>query len=191
MTHVLNDTKSVLDYADHGMQKALDAIRHEFQSIRTGRASVALVEGVHVDCYNSSMPLKGVASITTPDAKTIMITPWDQSVIGAIEKAILASGLGLTPNNDGHAIRISVPPLTQERREELDKLIRRVAEDGRVSIRNIRHEANEAVKKLEKDKKVSEDISKVTQKKVQELTDKFVKLVDETLTKKEHEIKEV
>jgi ribosome recycling factor len=173
------------------MQKSLEAIRHELQTIRTGRASVALVEGIHVECYNASMPLKGVASIATPDAKTILITPWDPSTLGAIEKGILASGLGLTPNNDGHAVRIVIPALTQERRVELDKLIRKVAEEGRVSIRTIRQEANETIKKLEKAKTISEDISRGTQKKVQDLTDKYTKLVDEALTKKEHEIKEV
>ena len=191
MTQTLNDTKAVLDHAEHGMQKALEAIRHEFQSIRTGRASIALVEGIHVDCYNSSMPLKGVASITTPDAKTVLIQPWDPSILSAIERAISTSGLGLVPNNDGRTIRIQIPPLTQERRAELDRLLRKVAEEGRVSVRNIRHESNEAVKKLERAKTIGEDISKVTQKKIQDFTDKYIKLIDEALGKKEHEIQEV
>ena len=187
----LNDSKSILDHSEQRMLKALDAMRHEFQSLRTGRASSALVEGVHVECYNATMPLKGIASITTPDAKTILIQPWDPSSLGAIEKAISTSGLGLVPNNDGRTIRIQIPPLTQERRLELDRLLRKVAEEGRVSVRNIRHEANESIKKLERAKTISEDISRVTQKKTQDLTDKYIKLIDEALAKKEHEIKEV
>lgn len=191
MTQTLNDTKSILDFSEQKMQKAVEAIRHEFQTMRTGRASVALVEGLHVDCYNASMPLKGVASITVPDPKTILIQPWDPSTLSAIEKAINTSGLGLVPNNDGRTIRIQIPPLTQERRAELDRLLRKVAEDGRVSVRTTRHDANEAVKKLEKAKTIGEDDSKIVQKKIQDLTDKYIKLIDEALAKKEHELKEV
>ncbi len=188
MTQTFNDTKSILSDAEHRMQKAVDVTRQEFQSIRTGRATTALVEGVQVEYYGSKMALKGIAAITTPDAKTIVIQPWDAGAVSAVERAILASGLGLTPNNDGHMIRIQIPPLTQERRQELDKLVRKTAEDGRVAIRNIRHEANESVKKLEKSKVISEDISRGTQKRVQESTDKFVKLIDESLAKKENEL---
>ncbi|OGW87923.1 MAG: ribosome recycling factor [Omnitrophica bacterium RIFCSPLOWO2_01_FULL_45_10b] len=187
----INHTKPILDDAEHKMQKALEATRQEFQNLHTGRASVALVEGIKVDYYNTITPLKGVASLSTPDTKTIVIQPWDASALGIIEKAISVSGLGLVPNNDGKVIRIKMPQLTEERRTELDKLIRKVAEEGRVSIRNLRHEANEAIKKLEKTSAVGEDISKSTQKKVQELTDRYIKLIDEALAKKELEIKQV
>ena len=186
-----NQTKTVLDDADRKMQKALEALRQEFHNLHTGRASVTLVENVKVDFYNNISPLKGLASISTPDAKTLAIQPWDMSSLSAIEKAISISGLGLVPNNDGKVIRLKMPELTQERRVELDRLIRKIAEENRVSIRNIRHEANDAVKKLEKSAAVSEDISKGTQKKVQELTDKYIKLIDEALAKKEQEIKQV
>ena len=191
MTQTIDPSKSILTDAEHRMQKALDATRHEFQSLHTGRASIALVEGIRVDYYNNMTPLKGMASISTPDTKTIVIQPWDMSALAAIEKAISTSGLGLVPNNDGRLIRIKMPALTEERRVELDKLIRKHAEEGRVSIRNIRHEANEAIRKLEKAKTIGEDISKGNQKKVQDLTDKYIKLIDEVLAKKEHEIKEV
>jgi len=187
----LNTTKNVLDETEKKMLKSLEAIRQEFQNLHTGRASVTLIENVKVDYYNNISPLKGLASISTPDAKTLVIQPWDISSLSAIEKAISTSGLGLVPNNDGKVIRLKMPELTQERRVELDRLIRKIAEEGRVSIRNIRHEANDAVKKLEKAATISEDISKGTQKKVQELTDKYIKLIDEALAKKEQDIKQV
>lgn len=191
MVQVANNTKSVQDDAERRMHKALDSTTQEFHSLHTGRASVALVENIKVDYYNTITALKGLAAITTPDAKTIQIQPWDASSLSAIEKAISVSGLGLVPNNDGRVVRIKMPELTQERRNELDKLIRKIAEDGRISIRNIRHEANESIKKLEKAATIGEDMSKTAQKKIQELTDKFIKLIDEALQKKEHDIKQV
>ncbi len=187
----LTSTKSILDETSRRMQKAVDATRNEFHNLRTGRASITLVETIQVECYGAASPLKSIASISTPDSKTIAIQPWDPSLVGVIEKGILKAELGLTPMNDGKVIRVKIPSLTDERRRELDKLIRKAAEDGRVSVRNIRHEANEAVKRLEKAKAISEDESRTVQKKVQDLTDKFTKLVDEALTKKEQEIKEV
>ena len=191
MVQTADHTKSIMSDAEHKMQKTLDAMRQEFQSLHTGRASVALVEGVKVDFYGAITPLKGVASISTPDAKTIVIQPWDVSVLSAVEKAISVSGLGLVPNNDGKVIRIQMPQLTEERRTELDKLIRKYAEEGRVSVRNVRHEANDGIKKLERAGTLGEDVSKVAQKKVQDLTDKYIKLIDEALAKKENEIKQV
>ena len=191
MVQTLNQTKPALDDAEQRMQKALDATRQEFHNLHTGRASVTLVEGLKVDYYGTITPLKGLASLSTPDSKTLQIQPWDVSALSAIEKAIQTSGLGLVPHNDGKLIRIPMPQLTQERRAELDKLIRKFAEEGRVSIRNIRHEANEKIKKLEKAGTVGEDVSKVAQKKVQDLTDRYIALLDEALTKKEHEIKQV
>ncbi len=191
MVQTANNPKAVQDDAEHRMLKALESTRQEFHSLHTGRASVALVENIKVDYYNTITALKGLAAITTPDAKTVSIQPWDVSALSAIEKAISVSGLGLTPNNDGKVIRIKMPELTQERRNELDKLIRKIAEEGRVSIRNIRHEANDSIKKLEKTAIIGEDISKSAQKKIQELTDKYIKLIDESLQKKELEIKQV
>ena len=187
----LTSTKAILDETSNRMQKALDSIKGEFHNLRTGRASITMVELLQVDSYGSVMPLKSLASLSTPDSKTIVIQPWDPSIIGSIEKAIQKSELGLTPLSDGKVIRVKIPALTEERRKELDKIIRKVAEDGRVSIRNIRHEANEATKRLEKAKTIGEDESRGIQKKIQELTDKFVKLIDETLAKKESELKEV
>lgn len=187
----MNTTNNILNETDKKMQKALEAIRQEFHNLHTGRASVTLIENVKVDYYNNLSPLKGLASISAPDAKTLVIQPWDVSALSAIEKAISTSGLGLVPNNDGKVIRLKMPELTQERRVELDRLIRKIAEEGRISIRNIRHEANDAIRKLEKAGTIGEDVSRGNQKKVQELTDKYIKLIDETLAKKEQEIKQV
>lgn len=191
MVQAFNNPKAIQDDAERKMHKALESTTQEFHSLHTGRASVALVENIKVDYYNTITALKGLAGITTPDAKTVSIQPWDSSALSAIEKAISVSGLGLTPNNDGKVIRIKMPELTQERRAELDRLVRKFAEEGRISIRNIRHEANESIKKLEKAGTIGEDISRTAQKKIQDITDKFIKLVDEALQKKEHEIKQV
>lgn len=182
------DTKKLTEETKKKMAKSVEATKKEFQNIRTGRASIALVEGIVVDYYNTPTPLKAVANISTPDPKTIAIQPWDQSVIGEIEKGILKSGLGLTPINDGRVVRMQIPPLTDERRQELTKLVRKVAEEGRVSIRNARHEGIEQTKKLEKAKTVAEDISHMTQKEIQKLTDSFITQVDEALKQKEAEI---
>ena len=191
MVQTIDHTKPILTDTENKMQKSVEAVRQEMHSLHTGRASVALVEGIKVDYYNTITPLKGVASISTPDSKTIVIQPWDASALSAIEKGISISGLGLVANNDGRVIRIQMPALTQERRVELDKLVRKIAEEGRVSIRTVRHEANDGIKKLEKAGTLGEDVSKVAQKKVQDLTDKYIKLVDEALAKKELEIKQV
>lgn len=182
------DTKKIVEETKKKMMKAVEVTKKEFQNIRTGRASTTLVEGVLVDYYNTPTPLKGVANISTPDAKTISIQPWDASIIGEIERAILKSGLGLTPINDGKIVRMQIPSLTDERREELSRLVKKVAEEGRVSVRNARHEAIEAVKKMEKAKQVPEDISHNTQKEIQKVTDGFVAQVDEALKHKETEI---
>jgi len=170
------------------MEKALEITKKEFKNIRTGRASIGLVEGIQVDYYNTPTPLKGMATISTPDAKTIAIQPWDPSVIADIERAILKSSLGLTPINDGKVIRMSIPPLTDERRQDLTKVVRKVAEEGRVSVRNARHEGIEHVKKLEKAKSIPEDKSHASQKDIQKVTDKYIAMVDESLKEKEAEI---
>jgi ribosome recycling factor len=183
-----SELNQILEEMSRKMTKAVEATKREFQNIRTGRASVALVEGIQVDYYNTSTPLKGLGSISTPDPKTIAIQPWDPSAIPDIEKAILKSGLGLTPLNDGRVLRIQVPSLTQERREELSKLVKRLAEEGRVSVRNARHEGIEHVKKLEKTKAIPEDISHSAQKDAQKVTDKFISQIEEALKQKESEI---
>lgn len=173
------------------MHKAVEAVDHEFNSLRTGRASVALVDGVQVDAYGSKMPIKQMATVATPDSRTIVITPFDKNQMGAIEKAILASNIGMTPNNDGKVIRLTVPALTEERRKDLVKLAKKMAEDGRVAIRNIRRHANEDIKKTEKSHEISEDDRDKANHKVQEMTDKFIKEVDDLLVRKEKEIMEV
>ncbi len=182
------DSRKIVDDMQKNMARAVDATRKEFKNIRTGRASIALVEGVIVNYYDTPTPLKGLANISTPDPKTIMITPWDVSGIAEIEKAIMKSDLGLNPMNDGKVVRIQIPSLTEERREELTKVIRRVAEEGRVSVRNSRHEAIEQIKKLEKSKVLAEDLSHAAQKEIQKFTDKFVSEVDDALKHKEQEI---
>ena len=185
------EIRKILDEAQRKMEKALGLTRKEFQDIRTGCASINLVEGLQVDYYNTPTSLKGLATISTPDARTIQIQPWDVSILGEIERSILKSDLGLTPMNDGKIIRIQIPPLTEERRAELAKVIRRVAEEGRVAVRNIRHEAIETIKGLEKSKKISEDESHHGQKEVQKLTDRFIGEVDTAVAKKEQEIKHI
>ena len=188
MAEIVTDVKKIVEETKKKMAKALDATKKEFQNIRTGRASIALVEGIQVDYYNTPTPLKGVANISTPDPKTISIQPWDPSIIGEIERSILKSGLGLTPINDGKIVRMQIPPLTEERREELTKIVKKVAEEGRVSIRNARHEGIETVKKFEKSKAIPEDISHTSQKEIQKVTDSFIVQVDEALKSKESEI---
>lgn len=187
----LKSIKSIQDELQNRMNKALDAVRREFQNLRTGRANVTLIENLEVQYYGTSTPLKGLANLSTPDFKSILIQPWDVNAVAEIEKAIKKSELGLNPHVDGKVIRVPVPPLTEERRNEISKLIKKIAEEGRVSIRNVRHEANEAVKRLEKDKLIAEDEMFKTQKEVQKLTDKFIENIDQLLAKKEQEIKEV
>jgi ribosome recycling factor len=185
------EIRKIMDETQRKMDKALAMTRKEFQDIRTGRASIGLVEHLNVDYYNTPTPLKGLASITIPDARTIQIQPWDISILGELERSILKSDLGLTPMNDGKVIRIQIPPLTDERRLDLTKVIKRVAEEGRVSIRNVRHEAIEAIKALEKKKTISEDESHHGQKEVQKLTDRFIADADQAVAKKEAEIKTI
>jgi ribosome recycling factor len=184
----ITDVKKLAEETKRRMVKSLEVTKKEFQNIRTGRASIALVEGISVNYYNTPTPIKNLGTISTPDARTIQIQPWDISAVAEIEKAILKSDLGLTPANDGKILRIQIPGLTDERRQELTKVIRRVAEEGRISIRNARHEAIEQVKKLEKAKAVPEDMSHVSQKEVQKFTDQFIEQLDEALKHKETEI---
>jgi len=181
-------TKDIIHDTEQKMKKTVEATQREFSTIRTGRASSAIVEGVKVDYYGTPTPLRQVAAVSTPDARLIVIQPWDKNVLADIEKAILKSDIGITPTNDGKLIRLSVPPLTQERRAELDKILKKIAEDGRVSIRTARHAAVESVRKLEKDKLATEDERFKTQEDIQKLTDKYIKEIDNLLAAKEKEI---
>lgn len=173
------------------MKKCLENLEREFHSIHTGRANPALVENVQVEAYGSAVPLKQVASISIPEARTILIQPWDKSTLGAIEKGIMAANLGFTPNNDGRLIRINIPSPTEERRREYVKLAKQMAEDARIAIRNVRRKHKDEVKKLEKEHKISEDEMYADIDKIQELTDKYIEKVDEDLKEKEEEIMEV
>ena len=172
------------------MGKTVEALKREFRRIRTGRASPALLEGIRVDCYETQMPLEQVASISVPESRLIAIQPWDQSIIGNIEKAILKSELGLNPMNDGKIVRISIPPLTEERRKELAKLARKMAEESKIAIRNHRRESNEYLKELKKEKEISEDEQYRAQDEVQQITDDFSKKIDGVTEDKEKEIME-
>ena len=170
------------------MDNTIDALKKEFKKIRTGRASTALLEGIKVDCYETQMPLEQVASLSVPESRLITIKPWDQSIIGEIEKSILKSELGLTPMNDGKIIRISIPPLTEERRRELAKLAKKMAEEAKISIRNHRREANELFKELKNEKEISEDEMYKCQEQVQDTTNEFTQKIDEVTAEKEKEI---
>ena len=172
------------------MEKTVDALKKDFNRIRTGRASTALLDGIKIDCYDTQMPIDQVSSISVPESRLIVIQPWDQTIIGDIEKGILKSELGLTPMNDGKIIRIAIPPLTEERRKELAKLARKMAEDNKISIRNHRREANEMFKELKNEKEISEDEMHKAYNDVQKITDDFIKKIDEITAEKEKEIVE-
>jgi len=183
--------KSLLKDIDKRMKQAVNVVREELSHVRTGRASPALVENIPVDYYGSVVELKQIASITTPDAKTILIQPWDKNALNAIEKAIWKSELGLNPTVDSTIIRIVLPPLTEERRKEIAKMAKKLVEEGKIAIRNLRREANEEIKKLEKDGKISEDEEKATQAEVQKMTDEHINELDGLWEKKEKEIMSV
>ncbi|MCR2805045.1 ribosome recycling factor [Paenibacillus soyae] len=182
--------QSIKKNAEERMEKAIGALRRDLSTLRAGKASPALLDRVQVEYYGAMTPLNQLANINTPDSRTLMIQPWDKSSVAAIEKAILKSDLGLTPSNDGSAIRISVPPLTEERRAELVKTSKKFGEDAKVAIRNIRRDANDDVKKLEKTD-ISEDESRRHQEDIQKTTDKYIAEVDKVLSAKEKEIMEV
>jgi ribosome recycling factor len=175
------------DVEDH-MQKAVEATQRSFNTIRTGRANSSLLDKIVVEYYGAPTPLKQMANISTPDASTIQIQPYDRSSLNIIEKAISLSDIGLTPNNDGSNIRLNIPPLTSDRRKELVKLAAKYAEEGKVSVRNIRRDGVDAVKKQEKAKEISEDESKDLQDKIQKLTDKYTAEVERVLADKEKDI---
>jgi ribosome recycling factor len=176
---------------DGGIAKAHDSLKKELSKVRTGRANLALIDGVRVDYYGTMTPLNQVASCSTPDARLIVIKPWEKKLCGAIEEAVRKAELGVNPSSDGEVVRIPIPALTEERRRDLTKVVKRMAEDAKVAIRNVRREANEMLKEYAKSGDITEDDEKQGQKKVQENVDKGVAKVDEILAKKEAEIMEV
>jgi len=180
--------QNILKDVETRMAAAIDTLARELAAVRTGRASAALLEGIRVDYYGTPTPVAQMASVTVPDARTLMVQPWDATQLKAIEKAIIASDLGLTPSNDGKAIRLTLPTPTEERRKQLAKSVGKIAEDSRVAIRNLRREANEKLKALAKDKQVSEDEERRGHDQIQKATDKYIAKVDELLKKKEQEI---
>lgn len=173
------------------MERSIEAFRKELGKVRTGRASFSLLDGVKVDYYGTPTPLQQVGTLSVPESRLITVTPWDTKMIGPIEKAIQGSGLGLNPSTDGKTVRIPIPPLTEERRRELAKVVRKMAEDARVAVRNVRREAIEKLKDREKKKEISEDVVKRGQERIQKETDAHVKKIDEILKSKEQEILEV
>jgi ribosome recycling factor len=184
MKDVLKDTRD-------RMQKSVESIKNEFRTLRTGRASAALFEKIRVDYYGQMTPLSQVSNISIPEARLVVIQPWDKNLIGEIEKAIQKSELSLNPSNDGKVIRLSIPPLTEQRRKDLVKVAKNTAENGRVAVRNIRRDAIDSLKELEKEKLISEDERKNGEQEIQKLTDEHVKIIGELLDEKEQVIMEV
>ncbi|HEU4370019.1 MAG TPA: ribosome recycling factor [Methylomirabilota bacterium] len=182
--------QTVLKDVDTRMNAALDALSREFATVRTGRASTALLDAIRVDYYGTPTPINQMASVSTPDARTLVVQPWEAGQLGAIEKAIMKSDLGIQPVNDGKLIRLTMPAPTEERRKQLVKTVAKMAEDARVAVRNVRREANEKLKTAAKDKKapLSEDEERRAHDQVQKTTDRFIARVDELLKKKEQEI---
>ncbi len=184
------DLKTILHETEEKMRKSIEAVGREFVHVRTGRAHPSLIEGIHIDYYGTPTMVKQIASISVPDARLLVIQPWDATAIPEIEKAITKANIGITPVNDGKVIRLSIPHLSKERREELKKQAKDIAEDGRVSLRTIRRDEIERVKQLEKDSKISEDDRFKAQEEIQKITDRYIAKVDETLKVKDKELDE-
>jgi ribosome recycling factor len=182
--------QEIVRKADQDMKRTIDALGKHFSGVRTGRASLALLDGILVDYHGSMMPLNQVANLATPERRLMTIQPWEPGMVPVIEKAILKSDLGITPASDGKIIRLAIPALTEERRKELVKVVHKMAEESRVAIRNLRRDANEALKKQEKAKTISEDDHRKGSDQIQDLTNKMIKAVDDLLAKKEKEIME-
>ena len=180
--------EEILSELKQRMNNTVEAYKKDLVRLRTGRASTAILDGIKVNCYDTQMPLDQVASLSVPENRLITIKPWDQSIIGEVEKSILKSELGLTPINDGKIIRISIPPLTEERRKDLAKMARRMAEEAKISVRNHRREANEMIKESKNEKEISEDEMYKSQEEVQKVTDEFIKKIDKITAEKEKEI---
>ena len=181
----------ILEDTEERMTKSVENFRHELVKIRTGKASTSLLDGIRVEYYGTQVPINQVASLSTPEPRLIVIQPWEKNLIGVIEREIQKSDLGLTPINDGTFIRLAIPVLTEERRKDLVKLVRRYAEDARIAIRNVRRDANDQLKREEKASDISEDQHKKLQDQNQKLTDKHIEQIDELLSRKEEEIMEV
>ena len=182
------DTKTILNEASGRMQKAIDHLEEELLNVRAGKASPNALNGIMVDYFGSQVPVSGAASVTVPDAKTILIQPWDKNMLRPLEKAIIDSNIGLTPSNNGEQIRLTIPPLTEERRKELVKQIHKYSENGKVAVRNIRRDAMDKFKSMEKKSEITEDDLKEYEKDLQDLTDKCCKEIDELCEKKEKEL---
>lgn len=183
-------SEAIRKETEERMKKSLEALRHDLQSVRTGRATPALLDGIRVDYYGSPVPLKQIATVSAPEPRLLVVQPYDKSSLGDVEKAIQKADLGLNPGNDGQIIRIPIPPLTDERRQELVRKVKKTGEEYKVSIRNIRRDSNEELKSLEKSKEASEDEMHRGQSEVQKLTDSYIEKIDELLSTKEKEIME-
>jgi ribosome recycling factor len=183
--------KDILHNAETRMTKAVEVVRDELSKIRTGKATTVLLDAVKVDYYGTMTPLKQIANVSTPDSHTIAVQPWEKGMIQPIEKAILNANLGLNPTNDGTMLRVPIPPLNEERRRELVKLVKKFAEDGKIAVRNVRRDAIEHLKKTEKQEHISEDERKRGEQETQKMTDRHIKDIDNLITLKEKEIMEV
>jgi ribosome recycling factor len=183
--------KDVIARAEDKMKKSIESVRHELTSVRTGKATTALLDTVRVEYYGSPVPVNQVASVSVPEPRLIVVTPWEKNMLQAIAKAIQASELGLNPQDDGATLKIPIPTLNEERRKDLVKMVKKMAEEGRVAVRNVRHHANDELKKALKDKTVSEDDEKRGIADIQKLTDKYIAQIDEMVHKKEAEVMEV
>ena len=181
-------SQQIVRETEEKMKKSLEAVQHNFSSIRTGRANAGMVENIRVDYYGASTPMKQVAGITIPEPRLLLLTPWDPTALKAIEKAISDSDLGISPVIDGKMVRLSIPPLTRERREELVKIVNKQAEEGHVTLRSILRDANEKVKQLEKEKTLTEDESFKAQTEVQKLTDRYIQSIDQAKAAKEKDL---
>ena len=181
----------ILSDTDERMTKSIDALKRELSTLRTGRATPSLVDNIHVDYYGTSTPLNQLASVSAPDAQAIIIQPWDKGSIQDIEKSLSTSDLGFNPSNDGNQITVPIPPLTQERRLEMVRLLKKKIEDGKVSIRNVRRDSVDRLRKLEKDKSISQDDSRRGQDQIQKSTDSYTKLIDDISKVKEDELTQV
>jgi ribosome recycling factor len=180
--------QNVIKENEQRMQKSLEAVKNELSKLRTGRASASILDGIKVDYYGTPTALNQVANVAIPEPRVITITPWDKGQLSAIEKALLASDIGMTPSNDGNIIRLKVPELTQDRRNELVKMAKKIGEDGKIAIRNVRRDANEGIKKLEKNSEISKDDEKKFLDQIQVSTDKIIAAVDQTILAKEKEL---
>lgn len=184
-------TKDVINNMKTHMDKTIETLRREYQKVRTGRANIGLLDDIRIDYYGTPSPLSQVATLSVPEPRTITLQPWETKMISVIEKAIMNANLGLTPANDGKVIRLNLPALTEERRKDIVKQLKKTAEEAKVATRNIRREANDELKKLEKNKKISEDDLKRAEKEVQDVTNSYINRIDDVLAHKEKEVMEV